>query len=428
MIIKDNLLKEIKDYKNIMSKEIKYEEFYRIKRLPPYVFAEVNYAKAEARKRGEDIIDFGMGNPDSPAPDHVIRKMKETVSRPDIHGYGVSQGLIGLRKAVAGYYDRRFDVKLDPETEITCSQGSKEGLYHLAVAISKPGDTIIVPNPSYPIHVFGFLLAEAKINSIPRDFDVTVAEDLLPKFKKAMENKKQKPLAVVVNFPGNPTAEICDLAFYEELVAMCKFHNVILISDLAYNEIYFDPKNPPASVLQVKGAKDIAVEFTTLSKTYSMAGWRVGFCVGNKEIIKAQKRVKSYLDYGSFMPIQIAATHALNGPQQCVDDIRALYKKRRDIMCDGLKKAGWDINVPTASMFLWARIPEKFRAMGSVEFAKLMLKEAKVAFSPGAGFGEHGDEYVRISFIENEQRTRQACRNIKKFFEREGIAPKKKTK
>jgi alanine-synthesizing transaminase len=407
-----------------MSDKIKYEEFYRIKRLPPYVFAEVNYAKAEARKRGEDIIDFGMGNPDSPAPDHVIRKMKETVSRPDIHGYGVSQGLIGLRKAVANYYDRRFNVSLDPDTEITCSQGSKEGLYHLAVAISKPGDTVIVPDPSYPIHMFGFLLAEAKIISIPRNFDVPVAKDLLPKFKKAMASK-QKPIAVVVNFPGNPTAEVVDLAFYEELVAMCKFHNVILISDLAYNEIYFDDKNPPPSVMQVKGAKDVAVEFTTLSKTYSMAGWRVGFCVGNKEIIKAHKRVKSYLDYGSFMPIQIAATYALNGPQDCVKGFRNLYKKRRDIMCDGLIKAGWEVNIPSASMFLWARIPEKFRKMGSVEFSKLLLKEAKMAVAPGAGFGEHGDEFVRIAFIENEQRTRQAVRNVKQFFKKEGLAPKK---
>lgn len=406
-----------------MSDNIKYEEFYRIKRLPPYVFAEVNYAKAEARKRGEDIIDFGMGNPDSPAPDHVIRKMKETISRPDIHGYGVSQGLLGLRKAVAGYYDRRFNVELDPETEITCSQGSKEGLYHLAVAITKPGDNIVVPDPCYPIHTYGFMLAEAKLQGIKRDFEIDTAKDLLPKFKKAMETFS--PRAIVVNYPCNPTAETVELSFYEELVDMCRFHNVILISDLAYNEIYFD-NNPPPSVLQVKNAKDVAVEFTTLSKTYSMAGWRVGFCVGNKEVIKAQKRVKSYLDYGSFMPIQIAATHALNGPQDCVEGFRELYHKRRDIMCDGLIKAGWDINIPKASMFLWARIPEKFRAMGSVEFAKMMLKEAKVAFSPGAGFGIYGDEYVRISFIENEQRTRQAVRNIKQFFKKEGIAPRGK--
>ncbi len=406
-----------------MSNEIKYEEFYRIKRLPPYVFAEVNYAKAEARKRGEDIIDFGMGNPDSPAPEHVIRKMKETISRPDIHGYGVSQGLLGLRKAVAGYYERRFHVDLDPETEITCSQGSKEGLYHLAVAISKPGDNIIVPDPSYPIHTYGFMLAEAAIHSIPRDFSVDTATDLLPKFKHAIETLNPKPLAIVVNYPCNPTSETVDISFYQELVDICRKYNVILISDLAYNEIYFD-NNPPPSVLQVKNAKDVAVEFTTLSKTYSMAGWRVGFCVGNKEIIKAQKRVKSYLDYGSFMPIQIAATHALNGPQDCVEGFRNLYHSRRDIMCDGLIKAGWDITPPKASMFLWARIPEKFRSMGSVEFAKLLLKEAKVAVSPGAGFGLHGDEYVRISFIENEQRTRQAVRNIKQFFKKEGIAPK----
>lgn len=406
-----------------MTNKIDYNDFYRIRRLPPYVFAEVNYAKAEARHRGEDIIDFGMGNPDSPAPDHVIEKMKETVERPDIHGYGVSQGVQGLRKAVANYYDRRFGVHLDPETEITCSQGSKEGLYHLAVAITKPSDTIIVPDPSYPIHTYGFVLAEASVHSIKRDFEVPVAQDLLPKFKEAIESMRPKPVALVVNFPGNPTSEIVDLAFYQELVDLCIFHNVILISDLAYCEIYFDG-NPPPSVLQVKRAKEIAVEFSTLSKTYSMAGWRVGFCVGNKEIIKAQKRVKSYLDYGSFLPIQIAATYALNGPQQCVEDTRNLYHKRRDVMCDGLNKIGWKVEPPKASMFLWAKIPEKFRAMGSVEFCKLMLREAKVAFSPGAGFGRFGDEYVRISFIENEQRTRQAIRNMRAFFKKEGILPK----
>jgi len=403
-----------------MVDKIEYNEFYRIKRLPPYVFAEVNYAKAEARAKGDDIIDFGMGNPDSPAPEHVIKKLKETVERPDVHGYGVSQGVFGLRKAVAGYYDRRFGVHLDPDTEITCSQGSKEGLYHLAIAISKPSDVIIVPDPSYPIHTYGFVLAEASVHSIKRDFDVPVAADLLPKFKEAIESISPKPLAIVVNFPGNPTSETVDLAFYEELVDLCIFHNVILISDLAYCEIYFDG-NPPPSVLQVKRAKEIAVEFSTLSKSYSMAGWRVGFCVGNKEIIKAQKRVKSYLDYGSFLPIQIAATYALNGPQDCVEGFRNLYKKRRDIMCEGLNSAGWHVEKPNASMFLWAKIPEKFRPMGSVEFTKMMMREAKVAFSPGAGFGRFGDDYVRISFIENEQRSRQAIRNIKQFFKKEGI-------
>jgi alanine-synthesizing transaminase len=399
---------------------LKSEDFYRIKRLPPYVFAEVNKAKAEARHRGEDIIDFGMGNPDSPAPDHVIEKLKETVVRPDVHGYSVSAGINGLRKAVSAYYDRRFDVSLDPETEIAVSQGSKEGLYHLAVAISKPSDVIVAPDPSYPIHTFGFILAEASVHTIPRDFTKGTAEDLIPKIKEAIENIQPKPLAIVVNFPCNPTTETVDLSFYEEVVDICLHHGVILISDLAYCEIYYD-NQPPPSVLQVKKAKEIAVEFTTLSKTYSMAGWRIGFCAGNKEIIKAHKRVKSYLDYGGFTPIQVAATAALNGPQDCVDDFRKMYTTRRDLMVKGLNRVGWDVNSPEASMFLWAKIPEKFRHLGSVEFSKLLLQEAKVAVAPGAGFGRHGDEHVRISLIENEHRSRQAIKNIKKFFKNEGI-------
>jgi len=399
---------------------IQSSEFYRIKRLPPYVFAEVNYAKAEARKKNIDIIDFGLGNPDSSPPKHVIDKLAETIHKPDVHGYSVSQGIAGLRKAVAGYYKRRFNVDLDPETEIAASQGSKEGLYHLAVAITRPGDVVIVPDPSYPIHKFGFLLAEASVHSIPRDFSLTPHQDLLPKIKEAIENTQPKPVAVVVNFPSNPTTETVDLSFYEELVDICIHHNVILISDLAYNEIYFNDV-PPPSVFQVKKAKQIAVEFTTLSKSYSMAGWRVGFAVGNKEILKAHKRVKSYLDYGAFTPIQVAATAALNGPQDYLEEIRKLYKKRRDILHSGLNKAGWNIPLPDASMFLWAKIPDKFLHLGSVEFCKLMLKEAKVAFSPGAGFGRFGDEYVRISLIENDKRSRQAIDNVKAFFKKEGI-------
>lgn len=394
---------------------IKSEDFYRIKRLPPYVFAEVNKAKAEARQRGEDIIDFGMGNPDSPAPDHVIGKLKETVIRPDVHGYSVSAGISGLRKAVSAYYERRFNVSLDPETEIAVSQGSKEGLYHLAVSTTKPSDVILVPNPSYPIHTYGFILAEASVQGVPRDFSLSPQEDLIPKFKEALENMKPKPVAIVVNFPCNPTAECVDMGFYEEMVDLCIHHNVILISDLAYCEIYFED-NPPPSILEVKKAKDIAVEFTSLSKTYSMAGWRVGFVAGNKEIVKAHKRVKSYLDYGGFTPIQVAATAALNGPQDCVDEARKLYKGRRDLMVEGLNRIGWDVNSPEASMFIWAEIPDRFKELGSVEFSKLLLKEAKVAVSPGAGFGKHGDNHVRITLIENEHRSRQALKNMKKFL------------
>lgn len=400
---------------------IKTEDFYRIKRLPPYVFAEVNRAKAEARQRGEDIIDFGMGNPDSPPPQHIIDKLRETAMRPDVHGYSVSAGILGLRKALADYYQRRFNVELDPTTEVSVSHGSKEGLYHLAIAISKPGDVILVPDPSYPIHTFGFILAEASVQGIERDFTVSAKEDLIPKFKKALESTRPKPVALVVNFPSNPTTETVDLDFYEELVDLCIFHNVILISDLAYGEIYFDDDKPTPSVLQIPRAKEVAVEFTTLSKTYSMAGWRVGFCAGNKEIIAAQKKIKSYLDYGSFTPIQVAATAALNGPQDCVKEFRELYKTRRNLMVDGLHKAGWNVANPEASMFLWAEIPDKFKHLGSVEFSKLLLKEAKVAVSPGGGFGSGGDGHVRISLIENEQRTRQAMKNIKAFFKKEGL-------
>ncbi len=400
---------------------IKTEDFYRIGRLPPYVFAEVNKAKALARQNGEDIIDFGMGNPDSPAPQHVIDKLRETAMRPDVHGYSVSAGIIGLRKAKADYYKRRYNVDLDPEHEISVSLGSKEGLYHLAVAISRPGDVILVPDPSYPIHVFGFILAEASVQGIERDFSKSPKDDLIPKFKKAIERTKPKPRALVVNFPSNPTTETVDLDFYEELVDLCIHHQVILISDLAYNEIYFDDDKPTPSVLQIPRAKEIAVEFTTLSKTYSMAGWRVGFCAGNKEIIAAQKKIKSYLDYGSFTPMQVAATAALNGPQDYVTDIRKLYKHRRDIMVEGLHRAGWMVKSPEASMFIWAEIPEKFKHLGSVEFAKLLLKEAKVAVAPGAGFGEGGNGHVRISLIENDHRTRQAMKNIKAFFKKEGL-------
>ncbi len=392
------------------------KEFYRTKRLPPYVFAEVNKFKYEARCRGEDIIDFGMGNPDSPTPDHIVEKLRSTVLDPTTHGYSVSAGIPGLRKAVSAYYERRFNVSLDPDTEVAVSQGSKEGLYHLGIAITKPGDFILVQNPSYPIHSFGFMLAEANVRFMPRDFSRDDHEtEFLEQLKLAVEGSSPKPLAVVVNYPCNPTAEVASLPFYEEVIAFCKHHGVIVISDLAYNEIYFG-ETPPPSILQVKGAKDIAVEFTTMSKTYSMAGWRVGFCAGSKEIIYNFKRIKSYLDYGGFTPIQVAATAALNGPQDCVDDFREMYRQRRDVMVEGLHSAGWNVKSPDASMFIWAEIPKQFHNLGSLEFSKLLMAEAQVAVSPGIGFGTGGDNHVRISLINNLERSRQAIRNVKKFL------------
>ncbi len=391
-------------------------QFYRIERLPPYVFAEVNKVKAEARKRGEDIIDFGMGNPDAPTPPHIVEKLRETALDGTAHGYSVSAGIIGLRRALAGYYERRFNVSLDPETEVAVSQGSKEGLFHLAVAISKPGDVILTSDPSYPIHPYGFIIAEASVRFMRRDFNSDdVAGNFLRQVKYAIETTSPKPLAVIVNYPCNPTAEVVDLAFYEELISICKHYDIIAISDLAYCEIYFDG-NPPPSILQVKGAKDVAVEFTTLSKTYSMAGWRVGFCAGNPELIYALKRIKSYLDYGSFTPIQVAATAALNGPQECVEEARNRYKERRDVLVKGLHSAGWMVKNPAASMFIWAELPERFSHLGSLEFSKKLMREAQVAVSPGVGFGPGGDGHVRIGLVENVHRTRQAVRNIKRFL------------
>jgi alanine-synthesizing transaminase len=395
-------------------------EFYRVKRLPPYVFAEVNKVKAEARRNGEDIIDFGMGNPDAPTPEHIVEKLRTVVLDPTTHGYSQSAGIPGLRKAVAGYYDRRFGVDLDPETEITVSQGSKEGLYHLATAITKPGDFILTADPSYPIHPYGFIIAEANIRYMRTNFasDCPLT-DFVTNLKQAIESTSPKPLAVIVNFPGNPTAEVATLEFFEEVVDICRHHGILLISDLAYCEIYFDGKKPP-SVLQVKGAKDVAVEFTTMSKTYSMAGWRVGFCSGNPEVIHALKRIKSYLDYGGFTPIQVAATAALNGPQDCVDEARARYQERRDVLVHGLHDAGWMVKSPEASMFIWAEIPEKFKHLGSLEFSKQLMADAKVAVAPGIGFGPGGDNHVRIGMVENLHRSRQALRNIKNFMRENG--------
>lgn len=394
------------------------KSFYRIERLPPYVFAEVNKIKAEARKRGEDIIDFGMGNPDSPTAPHIVDKLCETARDPKAHRYSVSQGIFGLRKAVAGYYSRRFGVELNPDDEIVVSLGSKEAYVHLAMAISKPGDNVLVTNPCYPIHAFGFSLAGANVNYLPKDFKT---EDPTGKFlqqvKDAVENSAQKPMAVVVNYPCNPTAETCTLDFYQELVDYCLKKDVIIISDLAYCDIYFGSE-PPPSIFQIKGAKDIAVELTSASKSYSMAGWRVGFTVGNKDVIYALKRLKSYLDYGAFTPIQVATAAALNGPQDCVEENRQRYKSRRDVLIQGLHEAGWDVKIPEASMFIWAEIPEKFKSMGSLEFSKLLLTKAQVAVSPGIGFGENGNDYVRIAMIENKHRTRQAMRNIKQTLKK----------
>jgi alanine-synthesizing transaminase len=383
-------------------------EFHRIRRLPPYVFAEVNKLKAAARAAGRDIIDFGMGNPDQPPPRHVTEKLAETLQDPRVHRYSNSRGIPGLRRALAAYYARRFGVEIDPEREAIVTLGSKEGLANLAQAITSPGDVILAPNPSYPIHAFGFVIAGASIRSIPFE----PGPGFLEALDRAVRHSVPKPLAVVVNYPSNPTAEIASLDFYGEVVAFCRQHGIYIISDIAYAEVYFEGK-PPPSILEVPGAKEIAVEFSSLSKTYSMPGWRIGFCAGNAKLIAALTRVKSYLDYGAFTPIQVAATAALNGPQDCVEEMRSRYRSRRDVLIEGLNAAGWPVQAPTASMFAWAPIPEPFREMGSLAFAKLLLAKADVAVSPGIGFGEYGDGHVRFALVENEQRTRQALRNIK---------------
>ncbi|WP_298225291.1 LL-diaminopimelate aminotransferase [Acidocella sp.] len=394
------------------------EEFHRIRRLPPYVFAEVNAAKAKARAAAADIIDLGMGNPDSPTPAHIVAKLVETVADPRSHRYSTSKGIPGLRRAQAAYYQRRFGVKLDPETEVIATLGSKEGLANLAAAITSPGDTILVPNPSYPIHQFGFIIAGASVRSIP----ATPDEEMLVAIDRAVRHSVPKPTAVIVNFPSNPTAYMATLDFYKQLVRLAKQHELFIISDLAYSEIYFDG-NPPPSVLQVEGAKDITIEFTSMSKTYSMPGWRMGFGVGNPRLITALTRMKSYLDYGAFTPIQVAATAALNGPQDCVEEMRNLYRERRDILIKGLQAAGWNVPSPDGSMFAWAPIPPKYAHMGSLEFSKLLMAKARVAVAPGIGFGEYGDGHVRIAVVENAQRLRQAVRNIKQFLATDNGAP-----
>ena len=388
------------------------EEFHRIRRLPPYVFEQVNRAKAVARNAGADIVDLGMGNPDLPTPAHVIEKLKETVGRPRTDRYSASKGIPGLRRAQAAYYARRFGVKLNPDTQIVSTLGSKEGFANVAQAITAPGDVVLVPNPSYPIHAFGFLMAGGVIRSVPSDPTPAFFEAL----ERACMHSIPKPLALVVCYPANPTAAVADLDFYKDVIAFAKKHSLIVLSDLAYAEVYFDD-DPPPSILQVPGAMDVAVEFTSMSKTYSMPGWRIGFAVGNERIIAALARVKSYLDYGAFTPIQVAATAALNGPDDCIRDMRDIYKRRRDVLVESFGRAGWDIPAPRASMFAWAPLPEPFRTLGTVEFSTLLIEKAEVAVSPGIGFGEHGEGHVRIALVENEQRIRQAARNLRRFLE-----------
>ena len=393
-----------------------HEEFHRIKRLPPYVFAEVNRLKAEYRADGVDIIDFGMGNPDMDTPSHIVEKLVETVRKPRTHRYSASRGIAGLRRAQAGYYERRFGVSLNPETEIIATLGSKEGLANLAMAVTAPGDVILAPNPSYPIHPYGFMIAGAALRHIPVVAGATFdAEAYMTALSRAVAHSVPKPSAIVINFPSNPTAQVCDLDFYAEVVAFAKKHEIWLLSDLAYAEIYYDDV-PPPSILQVPGAMDVAVEFTSLSKTYSMPGWRMGFAQGNERLIGALTRIKSYLDYGAFTPVQVAAAAALNGPQDCIDEIRGVYKSRRDVLVEAMSNAGWDIPAPPATMFAWAPIPKEFEQLGSMAFSKILLKEAGVAVSPGVGFGEYGEGYLRLGLVENEQRIRQAARGVKRVM------------
>ncbi|TGY90106.1 LL-diaminopimelate aminotransferase [Marinicauda algicola] len=385
--------------------------FYRERRLPPYVFAEVNRMKLALRKQGRDVIDFGMGNPDLAPAAHVIDKLKEVAGDPRAHRYSASQGIPALRKALARYYERRFEVGLDPDREVCVTLGSKEGLANLAQAVTAPGDVILVPDPSYPIHMFGFIIAGAAVRPVPFESP----EAFLREAAHACRRSIPAPSALVLNFPSNPTARVVDPGFYEEAVKLAKANDLVLISDLAYAEIYFDG-TPPPSILQVKGAKDVAVEFTSMSKTYSMAGWRIGFAAGSARLVDALKRVKSYLDYGAFTPVQVAAIAALDGPQDPVAKARAIYKARRDVMVETFARAGFEVPSPPATMFAWAPIPERFRDLGSVEFAKLMLEKTGVAVAPGLGFGERGDTHVRLALVENEQRIRQAARALKALF------------
>ncbi|MFD2056444.1 LL-diaminopimelate aminotransferase [Mesorhizobium calcicola] len=387
------------------------EEFHKVRRLPPYVFEQVNRLKASARSRGADIIDLGMGNPDLPTPKAIVDKLCEVVRDPRTHRYSSSRGIPGLRRAQAAYYSRRFGVKLNPDTQVVATLGSKEGFANMAQAITAPGDVILCPNPTYPIHAFGFIMSGGVIRSLQVEPD----DGFIPALERGVRHSIPKPLALILNYPSNPTALVASLDFYKDVVAFAKKNDIIILSDLAYSEIYFDG-NPPPSVLQVPGAIDICVEFTSMSKTFSMPGWRMGFAVGNERLISALTRVKSYLDYGAFTPIQVAAAHALNGDGADIAEVRDIYHKRRDVMVDAFGRAGWTIPAPAASMFAWAPIPEPFRHLGSLEFSKLLIEHADVAVAPGVGFGEHGDEFVRLALVENEHRIRQAARNIKRFL------------
>ncbi|HLD14169.1 MAG TPA: alanine transaminase [Burkholderiales bacterium] len=397
------------------------EDFPRIKRLPPYVFNIVNDLKARARKAGEDIIDFGMGNPDGATPKHIVDKLIEAASREDTHRYSVSRGIPRLRKAICHWYKTRYDVDLDMDAEAIVTIGSKEGLSHLALATVDKGDAVLVPNPSYPIHTYGFVIAGADIRHVP----LVPGGDFFAELEMAIKNAWPKPKMLVLNFPANPTTQCVELDFFEKVIAIAKEHGIWVVHDLAYADIVFDGYKAP-SILQVPGAKDIAVEFFTLSKSYNMPGWRVGFMCGNRTLVAALAKLKSYFDYGTFTPIQIASIVALEGPQDCLAEIRDMYQKRRDVLCHGLFSAGWLVEKPKATMFVWARIPEAYRALGSLEFSKKLLNDAQVAVSPGIGFGSYGDEYVRFSLIENEHRTRQAIRSIREMFRRDKVQVEQK--
>jgi len=392
------------------------EEFARIKRLPPYVFNVTGELKLAARRRGEDVIDFSMGNPDQPTPRHIVEKLVESVQRPDTHGYSVSKGIIRLRRAICNWYKTRYNVELDPDTEAIVTIGSKEGIAHLALATLDQGDTVLVPNPSYPIHIYGPVISGADIRHVPMAPDVDFFEEV----ERAFKDTYPKPKMLIVNFPSNPTTQCVDLAFFERLVALAREHHVYIVHDLAYADIVFDGYKAP-SIMQVPGAREIAVEFFTMSKSYNMAGWRVGYMVGNRELVTALARMKSYHDYGTFTPIQVASIIALEGPQDCVETVRKLYQQRRDVMCGGLKAMGWNVEVPKASMYIWAPIPEKYGKMGSLEFSKKLLADAKIAVAPGIGFGHYGDGHVRFALIENEARSRQALRGIKDMFKKDGL-------
>jgi alanine-synthesizing transaminase len=395
------------------------ENFSRIKRLPPYVFNITGSLKAEARRRGEDIIDFGMGNPDGATAPHIVEKLIEAARKADTHRYSLSKGIPRLRRAIANWYERRYEVAVNPENEAIVTIGSKEGIAHLCLATLDQGDVVLVPNPSYPIHIYGPVIAGANIRSVA----IHDTDSFLSELEQSIPLMYPKPKMLILNFPANPTTQCVDLSFFERVVELCRQHRIWLVHDLAYADIVFDGFRAP-SILEVPGAKDIAVEFFTLSKSYNMPGWRVGFMVGNETLVASLARLKSYFDYGTFTPIQVASILALEGPQDCVTEIRDNYRRRRDVLVQGLNKLGWEVALPRATMFVWAAIPEQYRHLGSLEFSTQLLKDAKVAVSPGIGFGEYGDGHVRFSLIENEERTRQALRGIRQMFQKDGVQPK----